>query len=159
MSALAQANTADREIVISRVFDAPRELVFDAWTDPRHIGEWWGPNGFTTTTYEMDVRVGGMRRFTMHGPDGVDWPNWTRYSEVVRPEKLAYEHGGEIDQPAHFDVTITFENEGGKTLVTMRSLFPSVEAVEKVKAFGAVEGGKQTLARLADYLEKSASVA
>jgi uncharacterized protein YndB with AHSA1/START domain len=87
-SSLAEATT-DREIVTTRVFDAPREMVFDAWTDPKHIGQWWGPIGFTTTTHEMDVRPGGVWRFTMHGPDGRDYKNRIVYTEIVRPERLA----------------------------------------------------------------------
>ncbi|HEU0053538.1 MAG TPA: SRPBCC domain-containing protein, partial [Longimicrobium sp.] len=85
--------TADREVVQSRVFDAPRELVFDAWTDPAAVAEWFGPDGFTITTYEMDVRPGGVWRFTMHGPDGTDFPNRVDYHEVVRPERLVYDQG------------------------------------------------------------------
>ena len=85
--------TADREIATSRVFDAPRDLVWEAWTDPKHLARWYGPNGFTVTTHEMDVRPGGVWRLTMHGPDGTDYPNLTRYVEVVRPERLVYEHG------------------------------------------------------------------
>lgn len=73
-------DTADREIVITRVFDAPREQVFDAWTDSEHVSQWWGPNGFTTTTHEMDVRPGGVWRFIMHGPDGVDYKNRIVYN-------------------------------------------------------------------------------
>jgi uncharacterized protein YndB with AHSA1/START domain len=146
--------TADREIVITRLFDAPRERVFAAWTDPAHIGEWWGPTGFTTTIHEMDVRPGGVWRFIMHGPDGVDWPNWIRYSEVVAPERLVYAHGGEREEP-EFHVTTTFEDEGGRTRLTMRSLFPSAAARDYVvREHGAIEGGNQTLDRLGEYLAK-----
>ena len=148
--------TADREIVQTRVFDAPRERVFDAWTDPKHVAEWFGPNGFTTTTHEMDVRPGGKWRFIMHGPDGTDYDNLIVYREVVRPERLAYSHGsGEADDPYQFEVTVTFADEGGKTNLTMRALFPSAEARDyAVREVGAIEGGRQTLARLAEYLAK-----
>ncbi len=88
------SNWAARSIVVTRVFDAPRNLVFDAWTDSRHVGNWYGPRGFTLTTYEMDVRPGGVWRFTMHGPDGVDYPNKITYIEIVKPERLVYDHGG-----------------------------------------------------------------
>jgi uncharacterized protein YndB with AHSA1/START domain len=81
----ASSTTADREIVVTRVFDAPRELVFDAFTDPAHISNWWGPDGFTTTTHEMDVRPGGTWRFVMHGPDGVDYDNIIVYREITSP--------------------------------------------------------------------------
>ena len=147
--------SADREIVITRVFDAPRALVFEAFTDAKHIGEWWGPNGFTTTTYEMDVRPGGAWRYVMHGPDGTDYSNKMVYSEVVKPERLAYAHGTDDDGPPLFHATITFEDQGGKTLVTLHSIFPTAAIRDRtVKEFGAIEGGKQTLERLAKYLAK-----
>ena len=80
-------NTADREIVSARVFDAPRELVWKAWVDPKHVAQWWGPKGFTNTIHEMDVRPGGVWRFAMHGPDGTDYKNEIVFIEVVRPER------------------------------------------------------------------------
>jgi len=148
----AAASTADREIVITRVFDAPRELVFDAWTDPQHIGTWWGPNGFTTTTYQIDVRPGGVWRFVMHGPDGVDYQNKIVYLEIVKPERLVYDHGDEADA-GHFRVTVTFAEQGGKTKLTMRSVFKSAaERDEVVTKYHAIEGGNQTLDRLAEHL-------
>lgn len=144
--------TADREVVITRLIDAPRERVFDAFTDPAQVGEWWGPTGFTTTTHEMDVRPGGTWRFIMHGPDGVDYPNWISYHEVARPERLVYDHGGERADP-DFHVTVTFADEGGRTRLTMRSLFPTAAAREYVvREFNAIEGGNQTLDRLVQFL-------
>ena len=89
------SKTEDREIVLSRLIDAPRELVFNAWTDPKHIGHWWGPRGFSVTTHEMDVRAGGTWRFIMHGPEGRDYPNKIIYLEVAKPEGLVYRHSGE----------------------------------------------------------------
>src|SRR4051794_29231769 len=83
-------DTSDREIVFSRVFDAPRELVWKAWTEPHHVTKWWGPNGFTTTIHEMDVRTGGTWHHTMHGPDGTDYPNKSIFVEVVKPERIVY---------------------------------------------------------------------
>ncbi|GAA5163176.1 SRPBCC family protein [Viridibacterium curvum] len=140
------------EIIITRLVNAPRERVFDVWTDARHVSLWWGPNGFTTTTYEMQVAVGGVWRFTMHGPDGRDWPNRIVYSEVVRPERLAYSHGD--FEREHFKAVVSFaEAADGKTLVMLRTLFPSAEACAAVKAHGAVEGGQQTLARFAAFAE------
>jgi uncharacterized protein YndB with AHSA1/START domain len=151
----AASATQDREIVIARLFDAPRALVFAAFTDAKHIGEWWGPNGFTTTTYEMDVRPGGAWRYVMHGPDGTDYSNKIAYTEVVKPERLVYAHGEDDDGPPLFHATVTFEEQGGKTLVTMRSIFPSAAIRDRtVKEYGAIEGGKQTLERLAKYLAK-----
>lgn len=147
--------TADREMVITRVINAPRELVFAAFSDAEHFSLWWGPNGFRTTVYEMDVRTSGASRYTMHGPDGKDYPNKVEYIEVVSPEKLVYRHGEEgnlSDDPHCFHVTITFETVQNNTLVTLRSLFPTPKYFEIAKKFGAVEGGHQTLARLDAYL-------
>ena len=106
----------DREIVITRLIDAPRELVFDAWTDPEQVVQWWGPRGFTTTTHKMEVKPGGVWRFVMHGPDGRDYQNKITYLEIVPPERLVYRHGGDEDlEPVSFQTTVTFAAEGGKT--------------------------------------------
>jgi uncharacterized protein YndB with AHSA1/START domain len=86
-------DTGDREIIITRTFDAPRERVWEAWTDPKQVIKWWGPNGFTNTLFEMDVKPGGVWRHMMHGPDGTDYPNKVVYIEVVKPERLVYSHG------------------------------------------------------------------
>ena len=108
------------EIVTTRVFDAPRDLVFEAWTNPKHLVQWWGPDGFTTTIRAIDVRPGGVRRFVMHGPDGVDYENRIVYDEIVKPERLVYRHpGGEDVEPVQIHVTVTFEDHGGKTKLTM----------------------------------------
>ena len=149
----AAAAASDREIVMTRTFDAPRDLVWRAWTERKHINAWWGPKGFTTTTHEMDVRPGGVWRFIMHGPDGTDYPNKIVYTEIVKPERLVYEHGGDghVDD-VQFQVTVNFANEGGKTTLTMRLLFSSVEECETTKSSGAIEGGKQTLDRLDSHL-------
>ena len=146
--------TADREIVIRRTFPAPRELVFTAWTDRQHVGRWWGPRGFTTTTTAMDVRPGGEWRYVMHGPDGTDYENWIRYTLVERPARLEYEHGGGASHSdIHFTVTITFDEVADGTAVTMRSLFPTAEArAHVVERYGAIEGGKQHLERLGEHV-------
>jgi uncharacterized protein YndB with AHSA1/START domain len=136
----AQASTADHEIVLSRVFDAPRELVFKAWTDSHHIAQWWGPNGFTTTVHEMDVRPGGVWRFVMHGPDGVDYDNKMVFAEVVEPD-------------AGFDTIVTFVNEGAKTRLTIRQVYATAAEREYVaRKYHAVEMGNQTFDRFAEYL-------
>ena len=146
--------TADREIVLSREFDAPRELVFQAYTDPRHLPNWWGPDGFTNTVHQMDVRPGGMWRFTMHGPDGTDYPNRITYREVAAPERLVYDHGEDVDDdPGAFLVTITFDDLGGRTRVTQRMLFATAAQRQGVVSFGAIELGNQTLRKLAEYLK------
>ena len=143
----------DREIVTTRLIDAPRALVFEAWTDPKHVAQWFGPDGFVTTTHAMDVRPGGVWRFTMRGPDGKDWPNVVTYEQVVSPERLVYLHGDD-KEPDMFHVTVTFEDEGGKTSLTLRSVFKTAAAREFVaRERGAVEGAKQTVARLDAYVQ------
>jgi uncharacterized protein YndB with AHSA1/START domain len=149
--------TADREMVITRTFDAPRELVWEAVTNPEHVVHWWGPNGFTTTIEKMDFRVGGVWKHVMHGPDGTDYPNFSTFTAIVKPERIEYSHGGRRkgDPEAQFDATWTFETVGEQTKVTMRALFPTLEARNRVvEKYAAIEGGKQTLARLAEYLPK-----
>jgi uncharacterized protein YndB with AHSA1/START domain len=149
---------ADREIVITRVFDAPRELVWQAMTDPEQVVHWWGPRGFTTTIEEMDVRPGGVWKHVMHGPDGTNYPNRSIFTEVVQPERIVYSHGGgrEGGSAAEFEAMWTFDAlDNGKTKVTIRMVFPSAADRDKVvKEYGAIEGGKQTLARLAEQLAK-----
>ena len=158
------ALVGDREIRGTRVFDAPRGLVWKVWTEPEHIGQWWGPHGFTTTTHKMEVKTGGVWRFVMHGPDGRDYQNKITFIEVVKPQRLVYRHGGTGDkedrelEPVNFHVTVTFAEEGGKTRLDMRSVFPSAKARDYVvKNYGAVEGMHQTLARLGEYLAKEVS--
>lgn len=152
------ADTSDREILLTRVLDAPRELVFKVWTTPEHVAQWWGPRGFTATVHDLDLRPGGTWNFIMHAPDGTDFVNRVEYIEVVPPERLVYWHGGGEDDPSDpFHVTITFDDEGGKTRLTMKSVFSTVEQFEFVKGFGAIELGQQTLECLAAYLEEQGS--
>ena len=147
-----------REIVTTRVFDAPRELVWTAWTDPKHLAQWWGPNGFTTTTSEHDFRDGGIWRFVMHGPDGRDYQNRITFDEIVKPERIVYRHGGGDDvEPVQFQTTVTFEELDRRTRLTMRALFPSAAERDRViKVYGADKGAIQTLSRLAEYLAQAA---
>lgn len=145
------SDLAARTLVQERVFDAPPELVWKAFTEPEHLDQWWGPNGFRNKTSALKLEVGGTWRYEMIGPDGKVWPNWIRFQQIVKPKVLVYDHGGEGDEP-HFHVTVTFTPVGEKTRVTLSSLFPSAEAVAAVKKFGAVEGGFQTLARLSGHL-------
>lgn len=148
-------DTKDREMRLTRMLDAPRARVWQAWTDPEHIVLWWGPNGFTTTTHEMQVRSGGTWTFIMHGPDGVDYPNRITYEEILEPELLVYTHGtGEADDPDQFRTTVTFEEVGDQTRVTLCAVFPSAFDFKRVvEESGAIEGGNQTLGRLADYVK------
>jgi uncharacterized protein YndB with AHSA1/START domain len=148
-------DVADRELIFTRLLDAPPELVFQAWTDPAHLIHWYGPKGFTTTVHQMDVRPGGEWRLTMHGPDGRDYKNRLLFVEVKKPERLVYKHEPEEgSEPVTFETTVTFAEEQGKTRLTLRMLFPTHEERQHVvKMYGAVEGGRQTLGKLADYLQ------
>jgi uncharacterized protein YndB with AHSA1/START domain len=143
-----------RELSFSRVYAAPRERVWDAWTDPAQVVRWWGPRGFTTTTHQMDVRPGGTWLFIMHGPDGTDYDNRIVFTELVRPERLVYVHdGGEGSTDPPFHVTVTFADDGGGTRLDMRTVVASAaERARLVEEFGAVEGALQHLERLAEHL-------
>jgi uncharacterized protein YndB with AHSA1/START domain len=144
----------DGELLISRLINAPRELVFEVWTDPKHTVHWWGPNGFTITNDSIEVKPGGTWQYMMHGPDGRDYPNRIVFIEVVKPERLVYKHAGDEDtEPVNFHVTVTFEEEDGKTRLTMKSIFASAVELDRVeKEYGAIEGGKQHVTRLNEYL-------
>lgn len=147
MNVPAVPSDPSRELVATRLFDAPRELVFRMWTDPEHIRHWWGPHGFTTTIHEMDVRPGGTWRFVMHGPDGTDYQNRIVYNEIVVPERIAYSH---VSGPL-FDSVVTFTERGKQTEVTVRMILESAEMKEKIiRDFGAEDGLHQTLERLGE---------
>jgi uncharacterized protein YndB with AHSA1/START domain len=146
---------SDRTITFSRVLAASPELVFACFHDPVHISNWWGPNGFSTTTYEMDFRVGGVWRYTMHGPDGTDYPNFVSYTEIVPSRRIAYDHGTSAENPKMFEALITFAEEGAKTRVTLQLTLQDSAQREHMIAFGAVEGGWQTLVRLDAFLSSS----
>jgi uncharacterized protein YndB with AHSA1/START domain len=152
---------ADREIFLSREFDAPRELVWEAMTNPKHVVNWWGPRGFTTTIEKMDFQVGGVWKHVMHGPDGVNYPNEKVFKEIVKPEKIVFSHGGRREGGPSVDAvaTWTFDEIGkNRTKVSLRMVFPSPAERERVvKEFGAIEGGKQTLEKLGEYLKKMPS--
>ena len=146
----------DREIVLSRVFDAPRELVFAAWTKEEHLTKWFGPKGYTTISHECDLRVGGRWRFDMIGPDGKVWDNRMVFLEIKAPELLVFDHGSDKDDDENrFRVTITFDAQSnGKTVVTLRQLHPTKAQRDAGIAFGAVEIGNTTLDKLAEHLSR-----
>ena len=149
----APSATADREIVISRVIDAPRELVFEAFTEVRHLARWWGPEGFTTTTRAFEFRVGGDWEFVMHGPDGTDYQEWITWTEIDPPNRIALRHGESRGDPDAFESVLTFEADGAGTRLEMRTVFPTKELRdEAVETHHAVEGGQQTLGSLAAYV-------
>ena len=153
--AAAQSATADREIMISRVIRAPRERVFEAFTEVRHLSRWWGPDGFTTTTRAFEFRVGGVWDFVMHGPDGTDYQEWITWTEITRPERIALLHGERRDDPNAFASVLTFAPDGAETRLEMRTIFPTKELRDvAVERYRAIEGGQQTLGNLAAYLEE-----
>jgi len=143
-----------RVIEGTRLLDAPRKLVFAAFSDPKHLAQWWGPDGFTTTTHSFDFRPGGVWRFVMHGPDGRDYQNRVTFIEIKAPERLVYRHGGGDDvEPVQFTQTVTFEDVGGKTRLVWRGEFPTAaERARVIKDYGADKGLAQTMARLAQYV-------
>ena len=149
----AQSATADREIVITRVISAPRELVFEAFAEVRHLSRWWGPEGFTTTTRAFEFRVGGVWDFVMHGPDGTDYQEWITWTELAPPERIELLHGEVRDDPNAFESVLTFEPDGEATLLEMRTVFPTKELRdEAAEKYHAIEGGQQTLSSLAAYV-------
>ena len=149
-----ESNTAERELTISRLLNAPRELVWEVWTKAEHIKNWWGPTGFTNTIFSMEVKPGGVWDFIMHDPDGTDYKNKSIYKEIIKPERIVFEHVS-----PKFIATITFEEKNGKTLLTWNMLFETKEQFEKVvKTFKADEGLKQNIVKLEDYLKAQFSI-
>ena len=145
--------TADQEIVVSRIIEAPRELVFEAFTEVRHLSQWWGPEGFTTVTRSFEFTVGGEWVFTMRGPDETIYPEWITWTEIVPSERIAMLHGEYDGDPNAFESILTFEPDGEATRIQMLTVFPTRELRdEAIEKHGAVEGGRQTLGNLAAYV-------
>ena len=144
-----------KEIIVKRVFHASRELIWKAWTQPEHLKNWWGPKGFSITTSEFEMKPGGIWRFIMKGPDGVEYPNKITFKEIVKPERLVYTAADDIEgDPGQFQTIVTFIEEDNHTLLTQRLIFPSAEIREQVvKEVGAIEGASQTLDRLEAQLK------
>ncbi|MEQ8320040.1 MAG: SRPBCC family protein [Rhodospirillales bacterium] len=144
----------DREVVISRVIDAPRDIVFSAWTNPEQIQKWFGPNDMTIETKEIDLKPGGTWRFDMVASDGTRYTNRMVFLRIESPAVLEVEHGSDQDNdPGRFRMLVTFdEQSNGKTVITLRQMHPSKEQRKAVVGFGAVEYGGQTLAKLARHV-------
>ena len=144
----------DREIVLVRVLDATRQAVFAAWTHADAFCQWFGPDGFTCTVREMDVRPGGRACFDMISGGGTVFTNRFDYLEVVPVQRLVFDHGSDTDDdPARFRVAIVLDEQAdGKTVLTLRQLHPTVEQRDAKIGFGAVELGLQTLQKLARHL-------
>ena len=132
----------DREIIACHVIDAPRERVFEQWTDPILVASWWGPRGFTTTIDHMDPRPGGTWRFVMHGPDGRDYKNTIVYDEIAKPERIVYDH---VSGPT-FRMVAAFADQGGQTALTIRMIFES--AAQRDKAATDFGGGQSVAVRM-----------
>jgi uncharacterized protein YndB with AHSA1/START domain len=142
--------TENREIRIIRTFKAPIDLMWEVWTTPEHIVNWWGPNGFTSTIHKMDVQEGGEWKLTLHGPDGTNYPNRSIFKEIIPFKKIVFEHFN-----PHFITTVLFESKGKETEVDWSLLFDTAEMREiVVKAHKADEGQKQNAVRLEKYLSK-----
>jgi uncharacterized protein YndB with AHSA1/START domain len=152
ISAIEQPS--DREVVFSRAFDASRELLWKAWSEPRHMHRWFGPTGFTVTTHEFAFEPGGVWRFVMHGPDGTDYPNTIVFRKLDPPARLVYENSWELpDAPLRFTVAVTFTSEGTRTRLAIHFTFQDAEGLRiATERYGVREGGVQTLDRLQEYL-------
>ena len=135
-----------REIVTTRVLDAPRALVFASWTDPEQLKVWWGPRGFTNTVHHFDMQPGGTWRYTMHGPDGKNYENEMQFAEITEP-RIVIDHV----TPPRFRLTVLLEELGDKTKITFRQLFETSAAYDGVKRF-AVQGNEDNLERLANHV-------
>jgi uncharacterized protein YndB with AHSA1/START domain len=147
----------DNEIRLTRVYDAPVRAVWDAWTIPEQVAKWWGPRGFTITTHGKELRPGGTWRYTMHGPDGVDYPNITTYFVVEPCQKLVYDHGATANTPPLFRVTVTFSETQGRTTLELTFALASAEAAAETAKRIKQHGGNATWDRLAEHLEQSAT--
>jgi uncharacterized protein YndB with AHSA1/START domain len=143
---------APNELLVSRILNAPRDLVFSVWTDPKHIAQWWGPEGFTNTIHKMDVKPGGEWDLVMHGPDGTNYKNKTVFVEVVKNERLVYDH---VSGP-RFRGIATFEVVGNKTRLTIRMIFETTELRDNtVKQFGADKGLIENVDKLERYVQSA----
>jgi len=145
------------EIQLTRVYDAPVSVVWDAWVDPKQAAQWWGPRGFTLTTHSKDFRVGGTWDYTMHGPDGTDYPNSTVFLEIEKHKKMVYDHGGTKDTPPMFRVTVLFTEMDGKTKMEMSMALPTPEAADTIRKFIKKASGESCWDRFAEYLGETRS--
>jgi len=146
---MTESNTNNRELITTSLLNAPVNLVWEVWTNPEHIKNWWGPNGFTNTIYKMDVTAGSEWEFTMHGPDGNNFNNRSVYREIIPFEKIVFDH---VSAPK-FTATIIFAAQGNTTTINWHMLFETKELFEQVvKVFKADEGQKQNIEKLNAYL-------
>ncbi len=151
------AKNLPNELYLSRIYEAPVKVVWEAWTDPKQVAQWWGPRGFTLTTHSKDLRPGGHWAYTMHGPDGTNYENKAIYHEVEKYSRLVYDHGGNDERPPLFRVTVTFEEIKGRTKMEMTMALASPEAAEEIRKFIKKAGGESTWDRLGEFLAKERS--
>lgn len=137
------------ELIHTRIFEAPRELVFEAWTNPEYLEKWWGPNGFTNSFRKFEMQPGGTWEFTMHSPDGTDFPNKVIFDEINKPERIVLNH---VSGP-RYKITAIFEDIGSKTRLTWRQIFETAQVFDTVKKF-AEPGNEENLDRLEVQLVK-----
>lgn len=152
--ATTRETPSDREVVFTRILNAPRELVWTVWSDPEHLQHWFGPLGFAITTQEFSFTPGGVWRLIMHGPDGTDYPTRIVFREIVPPSLLVYDNAWDLPgAPVDFTLVATFVADGPKTRLTMQLIFPSAASFQiGVERYGVLEGGTGTLERLAEYV-------
>jgi uncharacterized protein YndB with AHSA1/START domain len=148
------AGSNSSQIHLTRVYDAPLQSVWEAWTVPEEIAQWWGPRGFTLTTHSRDLRAGGHWHYTMHGPDGTDYENTTQYLEVEPQARLVYDHCGHRDRPPLFRVTVLFAEHDGRTRLDLNFAFATPEVATEMRGFIRKAGGESTWDRLAEHVGK-----
>lgn len=147
----------DNQVTYKRYFDVDVDLLFEVWSKPEHLTEWWGPDGFTLTIKSLDFSNGGIWEFVMHGPDGHDYKNKIQFIEISKPHFILYQHlgDGEGDEDVNFQSRIVFEKAGEGTNLIMEQIFSDKQELERVnEKYGAIEGGKQHIENLAKYLER-----
>jgi uncharacterized protein YndB with AHSA1/START domain len=157
LDAASAERLSDREVVFTRLVDAPRERVWMIWAELHHLEQWWGPAGFTTTTHEFTFAPGGVWRFVMHGPDGTDYPNRIVFREIDPPSRIIYENGWDLPgAPLDFTVVVGFVPDGERTRFSLHMTFRDAEALRvAVERYGVIHGGTQTLDRLSSYVDET----
>jgi uncharacterized protein YndB with AHSA1/START domain len=157
-SAASAAAQAPRELVITRIFDAPRDLVFKAWIDPTHLAQWWGPKYFTNPVCEVDARPGGSLLIHMAGPDGTVYPMRGVFNELIEPERLVFTAIAIEDEEGNVHLetrtSVTFEDDGGKTKLTMHALVTRATPAAEGALAGMEEGWNQSLDSLDEYIRR-----
>ena len=151
------AHYGERTVTLTRVFDAPRELVWRAWTEPKHLAQWFGPRGFTSSVPQLDVRVGGALRIVMHGPDGNDYPMKGVFREVVAPERLTFSNIAVDKDGNHLlegETTVTFAEQNGKTTLTLRTYAIGRVPIAPQMLAGMEAGWSQSFDKLEALVQK-----